>query len=150
MKKIFIALVLACVCVLPAVSQSKGSETQSSKPIWDHGDNVASFTYRNVRVYKVYDYKTAYVVLYEKGGVGVGSVTIPKKWYAKKASERKLEFRNLPAGLDPYMTVIYKDEEFYKVWLTLNMDHYAGSIWGVLPTYVEVPNTDADTLIMEF
>ena len=48
------------------------------------------------------------------------------------------------------MTVIYKDEEFYKVWLTLNMDHYAGSIWGVLPTYVEVPNTDADTLIMEF
>ena len=66
MKKIFIALVLACVCVLPAVSQSKGSETQSSKPIWDHGDNVASFTYRNVRVYKVYDYKTAYVVLYEK------------------------------------------------------------------------------------
>ena len=117
MKKILIALVLACVCVLPAVSQSNGSETTST-PIWDHGDNVSNFTYRNVRIYKVYDYKTAYVVLYEKGGVGVGTVTIPKKWYAKKSSERKLEFRNLPKGIDPYMTIIYKDDEFYKVWLS--------------------------------
>ena len=66
MKKILLALVIACAAVLPAFSQSDSTAT---KPIWDHGDNVAEFTYRNVRIYKVYDYKTAYVVLYEKGGV---------------------------------------------------------------------------------
>ncbi len=147
MKKILLALVIACAAVLPAFSQSDSTAT---KPIWDHGDNVAEFTYRNVRIYKVYDYKTAYVVLYEKGGVNVGTVTIPKKWYSKNGAERKLEFRNLSGNLDPYMTIIYKNDEFYKVWLTLPLARTANSVWGVLPTYTEVPNTDAETLEIEF
>ena len=144
MKKILTAALLALLFVLPSFAQETA---EKSKPIWDHGDNVSDLTYRNVTIYRVLDQKDSYVVIYAKRGIGIGQAVIPKKWF--KESPRKLAFRTKPASLNPYMTVISKNGEFYQVWLTVPVSRN-DSTWGVLDTGTEVAGTDADTLSIEY
>lgn len=132
----------------PVFAQSQSqSSTSEEKPIWDHGDNVSALSYRNVKVYRVLEAKEAYVVLYEKSGLKTGTVTIPKDWGERVP--RKLEMRKCPKTVPPYMTVLYKDGEFYKVWLTLPTSKTA-SVWGVVPHGYTVPDTDKETLDIEY
>ena len=116
MKKFFAAAVLAIAMILPAVSQENNEQTK--QPVWNHGDNVSTISYQNVRIFKIYDQKDAYVVLYEKQGIDIGTAVLPKKWFKNEDGARKLNFRTMPKGLSPYMTVISQNGEFLKVWIT--------------------------------
>lgn len=144
MKKLLVALVVALAAVLPSVAQdSKESKT----PVWDHGDNVSNITYQNVRIFKIYDQKDSYVVLYEKQGLKTGTAVIPKSW--AKDQPRKLNFRNAPPKIQPYMTVISQDGSFLKVWVTVSPSRQ-NSIWGIYPAGQSVEGSDADSLNLEY
>lgn len=143
MKKILLTLIFGFAMLLPVLAQ----DSDSKKPIWDHGDNVSDISYENVTIYKVFDSKDAYVVLYAKKGIDIGKVTIPKSW--AKESPRKLAIRKQPAGMNPYMTVINKGGEFLKVWLTLPVNR-KDEIWAVLPAGSKVEGADATTLQLQY
>ena len=64
-------------------------QKESTPRVWDHGDNVSDITYQNVRFYKIYDSAEAYVILYEKQCVKIGTAVIPKKWTENKGKRRK-------------------------------------------------------------
>lgn len=145
MKKILLALVLAAAVIIPSVAQ-ESNETKT--PVWDHGDNVSSITYQNVRFYRIYDTLDAYVVLYEKGGVKIGTAVLPKKWTENKEGPRKMLFRKAPTKISPYMTIIKKDGEFQRVWVTVPTDRF-NPIWGTAPHGMQVEGTDADSLNIE-
>lgn len=142
-KRFIASLLVSFVIVLSSVAQ----ENQNSKPIWDHGDNVSSITYQNVQVYKIYDAKDAYVVVYAKSGIKVGQVSIPKDW--AKTTPRKLEIRNKPVKLSPYMTVIKQNGEFLKVWLTVPLNKL-DSMWGVLPNGAQLDDLNKESLEIEY
>jgi len=143
MKKILTAVILAMFLALPLFAEGEGN----TKPVWDHGDNVSDLTYQNVKIYKVFDQKESYVILYAKQGLEIGQAVIPKKW--AKETPQKLAFRKTPSGLSSYMTVIKKGGEFYKVWLTIPVNRNS-SVWGIIGTGVEVTGTDADSLNIEY
>lgn len=143
MKKILLALALTFCISLPFFAQ----DSNSSKAIWDHGDNVSPLTYQNVEIYRVMDAKDAYVVLYAKGGVHVGQVTLPKAWI--KETPKKLVIREKAKKVSPYMTVIKKDGEFLKVYLNISTDK-RDPIWGVMPNGASIEGSDATTLNIEY
>lgn len=135
MKKwgIVVALLLtATLGTVSAVEQEHKYEFQEAK-----------VSYHNVTVYKVLDHRQAYVVLYAKGHGDVGTVTIPKKWY--KDAPSKLYFRQLPKGMQPYMTVVSRDDSFDHVILTMPTSR-ANSAWGVADSNVVIEDADKDTL----
>ena len=139
MKKLglIIAILISVSAIaLAEVKQDYKYEFQESK-----------LSYHNVTVYKVLDHRTSYIVMYAKGHREVGSVTIPKKWYAEKPS--KLSFRALPKGMSPYMTVIKKEGTFNHVILTMPVDR-ASTLWGVADSSVTVNDADKDTLEMVY
>lgn len=137
MKKIIMVL-LAALCFATGLFAQ-----EAAKPIWDHGDNVSDLSYRNVNIFRILDQADSYIVYYEKQSLDIGQVAIPKSWF-KTTSPKKLDFRNKPAGMGSYMTVLYKGGEFYKVLLTVNPSRL-DSVWGVAPngTKVDVSNTES-------
>lgn len=110
-------------------------------------ENWSSMTYVNVPIYKVFDSRDGYIVIYEKNKIGVGQTVIPKKWAnGSPDSPRKLKMRGLPGGkLKSYMTVIKKDGEFHRVILTLPINRQ-DSVWAVADYRKEIEGTDKDTL----
>ncbi len=147
MKRFLTAVILAVCMVLPAICQDNSEE--KSTPVWDHGDNVSSLTYHNVRIFKIYDQKDSYIVLYEKQSLAIGTAVIPKKWAKNDDGPRKLNFRTTGKGVTPYMTVISQDGEFLKVWITAPTSRF-DSIWGITPSNYHPDGTDADTLEIEY
>ena len=149
MKKIIALLVFVSCLVIPSFAQSNGSEAK--KPIWDHGDNVSSISYHNVNVYRVLDHRDAYIVIYEKQLNKVGSCIIPKEWHnnPKPGEIRKLSFRNKSKGVPSYMTVVYKDGEFYRVFLTLTRDH-RDPVWGLASNGVDLSGMNTEKLEVTF
>lgn len=148
MKKLFAVLALSFAMILPALAQESESKEKTT-PVWDHGDNKSPLTYQNVRFYRIYDQKDAYVVLYEKQGVKIGTAVLPKKWISNKEGPRKLIFREAPKGLAPYMTIIKNEGEFSKVWVTVPSNRF-NNVWGIAPYGMKVEGTDADTLEIEY
>jgi len=145
MKKFIVAFALAFCLALPVIAQDQ----DSTEHIWDHGDNVSNLSYQNVTIYKVYDQADNYVVLYEKQGIKIGQVNIPKQWVKKQESGYpRLYFRTLAPGLDPYMSVYYKDGEFYKVVLTLPSSRL-NAVWGVAPQGMNIA-TNLDTFSIDY
>lgn len=155
MKVALAALILAIVAVFPAVSQDAASqngtqESTTTTPIWDHGDNVSNITYTNLEIQRIYDQKDAYIVIYSKNhGVDIGHTVIPKSWTDNSSGARKLNFREVPPGLNPYMTVITQNGEFLKVWLSVPVDRF-NPIWAIAPHGTEVSGTDSETLQIEY
>ena len=143
MKKLFLAATLLLTISMSIFAQDKEPASQ----IWNHGDNVSNITYQNVNVYKVLDGPDAYVVLYEQHGVKVGQAVIPKAW--TKGVPKKLFFREMPKGLNPYMTIIQQNGEFLKVWLTIPSDRN-NSIWGVVENGTTLEGSDATSLKLEY
>lgn len=141
MKKLLLALIMAAGIVLPVLAQ------EATKPIWDNGDNVSNLTYRNVQVYKVYEQLDSYIVLYEKQSTEIGQVVIPKKW-ATGNVDRKLVFHEKVKKIGSYMSVFYKDGEFYKVILNVPQNR-ADAVWGIAPNGTQV-DTNVETLAIEF
>ena len=135
MKKLGIisALLLAVTpLTVSAVEQDYKYEFQESK-----------LSYHNVTIYKVLDHRQAYVVMYAKGHRDVGTVTIPKKWYKEKPS--KLNFRALPKGMTPYMTVVKKEGSFDHVILTMPTSR-ADAAWGVADSNIQIDDADKENL----
>ena len=105
----------------------------------------SSLTYYDVPLYKILQTKDAYFVIYGKHKVGTGSTIIPKNW-AKGNTEtpRKLKFRSVKGSLQPFMTVVKKDGEFFRVILnvppTTNVQ-----FWGI-GNANKITNVEKDTL----
>lgn len=108
----------------------------------------SSLSYRNVTVHKILDHKDVYIVLYAKHGIGTGRVMIPKSWAHE--NPKKIQFRLLPKGLNPFMTVVYKDGEFHKVILTAQSPKVGGT-WAVASAYADIGDSaQAETLEIEY
>jgi len=133
-KRILTVLILTFIIALPAISQEESKKY----------DNESDLTYVMATIYKVLETTDSYVVIYRKNGAAVGSVTIPKKWerYSSTEEVRKLQVRALPPRLDPYITVVTKNGEFYKVFLTLPVERSA-KVWGRLKGKTD---TDVDSI----
>ncbi len=144
-KKILTVLTFSLIAALPLTAQE--SSSSSTKPIWDHGDNVSKITYQNAQIYKILDSRDAYVVIYARNGIKVGELTIPKSW--AKTTPRKLNIRNSAKGIEPYVTVIKQDGEFLKVWLTIP-NNRLDKMWGILPNGTELADLDKDSLQLEY
>ena len=143
MNKFLISVILAALTAASVMAQ----DAQAAKPVWDHGDNVSDLSYQNVFIYKVLDHKDAYIVMYAKQGMKVGTTIVPKSWSAQ--TPRKLDIRNKPKGLSPYMTVIKKNGEFLLVRMTLPLNRN-DPVWGVAPNGTTVSGADAETLSIEY
>lgn len=139
MKKLLLALIMAASMVIPALAQDK--------PIWDRGDNVANISYENVQIYRVYDQLDAYIVLYEKQSTEVGQLVIPKSWATGK-TDRKLTFHEKVKNVGSYMSVFYRDGEFYKIILNVPSDRRE-AVWAVAPNGTKV-DTNFETLNIEY
>ncbi len=127
MKKTVLSVLIFLALTVSVFAQ----ETQADK------NNTSSLSYRNVTVHKVLDHNDAYIVLYAKNSIGVGQVIIPKTW--SKENPRKLQFRALPKGLSPFMSVVYKDGTFHKVILTMPVERTSNS-WGVASATANIQN----------
>lgn len=135
MKKIAISAVLLVLMVLPFFAQES--------------ENDGAFTYFNVQILKVYEHKDAYLVLYNKTGTQMGQVALPKEWF-KYNSENHSRVRPLPTEMDPYLTVIYKDNAFYKVYLNMPTDR-SNSAWSVLSPNIDISSRiNTETLDIEY
>ena len=145
MKKFLLALAVAASLVIPAIAE----EAKQSEPrVWDHGDNISKLTYQNVRFHKIYDTKDAYVILYEKQGIKIGTAVIPKKWSQNTEGPRKLLFRNATAKIGPYMTILKENGEFLKVLVTVPVDRF-NPVWAMAPADMKIEGADADKLEIE-
>lgn len=125
MKKYFLILVLLITIGFSVFAQDKGISEE----------NKTNLTYINVPIYKTYDQRQAYIVHYQKNGSKIGQVLIPKQWF-KQNAEKKAVLRILPRFLSPYLTVIYKDGNFYRALLNMPSNRN-DSHWGVI-----VPDLD--------
>ncbi len=139
MKKLFVLSALLCAGFLFSAS---AGEKQNYKYEYQE----AKVSYRNVQVRKVLEHDDAYIVMYAKGHTGVGTVTLPKKWYSSQSNKNtKLNLRALPKGMDPYMTVIYREGAFERVILTMPISR-TSPVWGVAASTFKVTDADKETL----
>ena len=139
MKKLFILAMLLSTGIL-------FSAFADTTPRYKYEYQEAKISYHNVQVYKVLDHRDAYIVMYAKGSRNVGTVTIPKKWYSSAMNaDSKLNFRALPKGMNPYMTIIKREGEFERVFLTM-LTSKAHAVWGVADVSVQVDDLDKETL----
>ena len=137
MKKFLVLTLLVAIFTTGVVFAQENNE-----------DKKSSLSYRNVSIHKILDHKDVYIVLYSKHGVGVGQVMIPKTW--TKTNPKKVQFRTLPKGLNPFMTIVYKDGEFHKVILTISNQKIDG-IWAVANPYADIGDSaQAETLVIEY
>lgn len=136
MKKILMSLVLLSFVILPFFGQNTE-------------ENRGEFTYFNMQILKVYEHKDAYLVLYNKTGTKMGQVAITKDWF-KYDSPNHSRVRPLPPTMYPYMTIIYKDNAFYKVYLNMPADR-SDSAWAVLSPNVDISSRiNKETLELEY
>ena len=92
MKKVILSILITFVAVCSSFAVPADRNVRNEA-------NWSTLSYENVPVYKVFDSKEAYVVIYEKNKVGVGETVIPKKWAKFVPGEsRKLHIRKLPGG----------------------------------------------------
>ncbi len=91
----------------------------------------SNYSYVNVPILKIYEHNSAYVIIYQGHGVTARQVAIPKKWFKQGSEERIGKIRSLPKGLQPYVTLIYREGEFSNIWLTVPANH-SDSVWGTL------------------
>lgn len=114
-RKGILFVVFSVLLALPALAQN----------------TKADISYMSAPVYKILDSTNHYVVFYGKYGAELGIVTIPKKWSKwQKDTPRKLQIREMPKKLSPYITVVKKDNKFLKVMLTVPTDHN-NRLWGI-------------------
>lgn len=122
-KKGILLAAVSLLIAFPAFAEREDTRTG--------GHTTANITYQTAPVYKVLDSTNNYVVLYGKYGAKIGTVTIPKKWAKwQKDTPRKLQIRELPNRMNPFITVVQKDGEFLKVMLTIPTNRL-NSVWGI-------------------
>lgn len=101
---------------------------------------------KTVYVTKVYAHEKGYKVLYVKSNLDIGEAYIPLSWVAEKKAI--IVPGNDPAF--PYMSIYWKQGEFFKVILYVpdRPDHPS---WGIIPRTEDVTALfEVDTLQIEF
>lgn len=107
-------------------------------------------TYVNLPIYRIYDQRQAYIVMYQKNGNEIGQTILPKVWFKKNTEEpRKGIVRTLPKLLTPYLTVMYKGGEFYRVLINapLSRNH---SVWSVINKEINEDSINTETIQIEY
>lgn len=139
MKKIVTALFIMAVSVA-AIFAVPVAFNESSEENW------SSMRYEYVNVYKVLEARDAFVVIYQKGKYGTGTVTLPKKWIRGENGEMpKLRLRTLPGGkLKPFLTSVKDDSGFKFAILTMPVSRL-NAAWGNVENGTEL-DIDKDTL----
>lgn len=128
MKKLCIIIALMVLCVASVFAF----------------ENESEYTYTNIPLSKVYNHTDGYVAMYTKDGYNMSTAYIPMKWFFFGTGKGYLI--NLPKGLYPYMTVVYKNGEFDHVTLAVPRNP-ADNFWGVYPNTPEAAaKFDVDTL----
>lgn len=134
-------LVLSALILTGAIFSASAIE----KTDYKYEYKESKLSYHSVQVYKVLDHRDAYIVMYAKGHRDVGTISVPKKWYANAATaDSKLSFRALPKGMYPYMTVFKRDGQFDRVMLTLPVSR-DNPVWGVADSTHKVEDADKET-----
>ena len=148
MKKTLYAILLAfCFTAVSVFAQSEDAQTtqEPKSSSYEQGP----ITYHNVLVFKVFDHKDAVIVAYADHNRGMKQVTIPKTW--SQNIPRKLEYRPCPKGINPFMTVYYKDNAFYKVVLTVPPATNPDNLWAVAPSHFDVGDVSSiESIKLEF
>ncbi|NLK45358.1 MAG: hypothetical protein GX297_01695 [Treponema sp.] len=114
MKKTAILLVLLLVCSVAVFAFKNESE----------------YSYRNIPLQKVYNNQRGFIALYTLDGYKISKSYLPINWF--RFGDNRGHFIELPKGLYPYMTVVYKNNEFQYVVLAMPKNPL-NSFWGVLP-----------------
>ena len=112
-------------------------------------ENESDLFYINVPIIRVYDHIDAYIVHYQKGNMDVGQAFVPKEWF-KTSEVNKSRVRPLAKGVQPYMTVIYSEGTFQKVFINMpeNRRH---SAWKILSHNIDVASRmNTETLEIEY
>lgn len=148
MKKIFLVLAFAFVFAVNGTAVFAENADSNEQYVYYEKDDSkwTNMTYDNVPVLKILEGKDAYVVVYQKNHIGVGSTVIPKKWaIGNKETPKKLVFRNVNTQEKAYISVVKKDGEFLKVVLNTPMKK-SNPIWGVISNGKVVEGADKDSL----
>lgn len=130
MKKLFLILILISAVFTGLFAAESSSQTAD--------DGWSTFSYENIPVLKVMESREGYVIIYQKNKVGIGSTVIPKTW-AKGTPDnpRKLKIRKLEPGVvKPFMTIIKKEGNFHRVYLTIPMNK-SDALWGSVKEITE-------------
>lgn len=139
MNKSMKTLVCAIFAVfaISALAAQQSDERDESK--W------SDMTCDIVPINRILQSDDAYVVIYAKHHVGSGSTVIPKRWASGNTENpRKLQFRTVSGQLKPFMTILRKGGEFYRV--ILNVPRRTDmSFWGIAAAGT-VEGADKETL----
>lgn len=112
----------------------------------------SDLTYISVPVFRTYDQRQAYVVMFQRNGNAIGQVLLPKQWFKMdpETKEKKGYLRSLPKLLNPYMTVVYKGGEFHHVVLYMPINRN-DSHWSVIVPDIElVDKMNLDTIEINY
>lgn len=124
MKKALAVIFLATVITCGVFAQKEFTETTKS--------------YVNVPVVKVYENNDAYVVVYRKSGVALGTVSIPMSWFKQNSPEKKAIVRPLDGKLTPYMTLCFDNNEMFMLYISMPVSKQDAA-WGVYPKGKALP-----------
>lgn len=142
MKKKILIFAVISIIVSSIFAQSKTTGLTPEK----HEEKWSDMTYYTVPILKVLEAKDAYVILYLKNNSGTGTTVIPKSW-AKGTPDnpKKLKFRDIKNPAAAYMTVVSKENSFYRVILTVPI-RKNNNLWGVIEYSKQVPDTNKENL----
>lgn len=142
MKKTLLILLFLSLLAGSVFAQSKTNGLAPEK----HEENWSDMTYFTVPVLKVLESREAYVVFYLKNNDRTETTVIPKTWAKGNVENpRKLKFRNIKNPAAAYMTIVSKNNEFYRVILTLPL-RKNNDLWGVVEYGTKLPDLDKQNL----
>ncbi|MDR3284662.1 MAG: hypothetical protein LBS97_05750 [Treponema sp.] len=102
-----------------------------------------TYVYRNIVVYKIRDYKDAFVITYAKHDKGLGQMIIPKHWVKEKPA--RFTIRNMPKKTDPYMSIYYNSNGMEHINMTLPLSRQ-NRVWGIIKGDALGTHDNMDTL----
>lgn len=142
MKKLFLIALVSFLTVSSIFAENKTFIRNTEK----HPENWSNISYQNIPILKVLEARDAYVVIYQKNSIGVGTTVIPKKW-AKGNPEnpRKLKFRKIRNPAESFMTIVNKDGKFQRVILTMPLSKQ-NNIWGLADYTRPLEGVDKENL----
>ncbi|MBO7420050.1 MAG: hypothetical protein J6U06_02875 [Spirochaetaceae bacterium] len=92
--------------------------------------NESEYSYRNIPLQKVYNNQNGYIALFTLDGYKVSKSYLPVDWF--RFGDNRGHVIAVPKGCYPYMTIVYKNNEFQYVTLAVPKNP-ADPFWGTLP-----------------
>jgi hypothetical protein len=140
MKKSF--LIGAVLTILSTVTPVMAEEIPD--------DKKSEYYYMSVPIERIYPYRKGYVVTYQKGVTGLGTVYLPIEWFTEAAGRG--DIITMGSGTSwPYLTIYYKAGEFSHVRLYVRRER-AHESWGNVPLNINIDDRfeNVDDLRFEY